>query len=232
MRVIICDDELHYRQLLHEKILQDSFVHDYEVEVTEYGSGAQLVEAVEKGVSADVFFLDVQMEQGTDDGIRAARELRKRGEHGLIVYVTGFIDYMQTGYEVRAFRYLLKSQMTDQLSQVLYDIRQELSGQVFMFRLGGEQMLVDKRQIMYFESDKRMLRLVTMETEYRFYGNLDQTEQELGETFLRCHKSYLVNMEGIRSYSGTEIEVQGGAVIPVSRSYAKEVKRRLMLGCR
>ena len=232
MRVIICDDELYYRQLLHEKILQDGFINDYEVEVTEYGSGAQLVEAVDKGVSADVFFLDVQMEQGSDDGIRAARELRKRGENGLIVYVTGFIDYVQTGYEVRAFRYLLKSQMTAQLSQVLCDIRQELSGHAYMFRAGGEQMRVDKRQILYFESDKRMLHLVTTVNEYWFYGNLNQAEQELGETFLRCHKSYLVNMERIRSYSGTEIGMQGEAVIPVSRSYAKEVKRKLMFGCR
>lgn len=232
MQIIICDDEPYYRELLHEKILQDGFAHDYDVEVAEYGSGAQLVEAVDRGVSADVYFLDVQMEEGTDDGIRAARELRRRGEHGLIVYVTGFIDYVQTGYEVRAFRYLLKNQMTDQLSQVLYDIRQELSGQVYMFRSGGEQIRVDKRQILYFESDKRMIRLVTAVDEYRFYGNLDQAEQELGETFLRCHKSYLVNVEGIQKFSGMEIRMQGGAVIPVSRSFAKEVKRRLMFGCR
>ncbi len=170
MQIIICDDEPYYRELLHEKILQDGFAHDYDVEVAEYGSGAQLVEAVDRGVSADVYFLDVQMEEGTDDGIRAARELRRRGEHGLIVYVTGFIDYVQTGYEVRAFRYLLKNQMADQLSQVLYDIRQELSGQVYMFRSGGEQIRVDKRQILYFESDKRMIRLVTAVDEYRFYG--------------------------------------------------------------
>lgn len=231
MRVIICDDEPYYRQFLHEKILQDSFAHDYEVEVTEYGSGAELVEAVGKGESAEIFFLDVQMEQGKDDGIQAARELRRLGEKGLIVYITGFIDYVQTGYEVKAFRYLLKSQIGTQLSQVLWDVRQELSDQNYFFRTGGEQIRVDKRQILYLESDKRLLHLITRADEYHFYGTLDQEAQILGERFLRCHKSYLVNTEMIRNYSGTEIGLQDGAVIPVSRAYAKEVKRRLMFGC-
>ena len=72
------------------------------------------------------------MELGTDDGIRAARELRRRGEKGLIVYLTGFINYVQTGYEVRAFRHLLKSQVTEKLSQVLADIVRELSGEFFL----------------------------------------------------------------------------------------------------
>lgn len=112
MRIAICDDEPGYRRILHEKIIQDSIRCDYDTEVTEYESGKALLEAVGKGVSADVFFLDIQMEHD-DDGIRTGRELCRHGERGLIVYVTGFIDYVQTGYEVRAFRYLLKSQIEE-----------------------------------------------------------------------------------------------------------------------
>lgn len=206
MRIIICDDEPRYREFLHEKILQDSFAHDYDVEVTEYGSGEQLLEAVDRGASADVFFLDVQMEQGTDDGIRAARELCRRGEKGLIVYLTGFIDYVQTGYEVRAFRYLLKSQVTEKLSQVLADVVRELSGEFFSFKSGGQWVRVDRRQILFLESDRRQIHLVTAAEEHGYYGSLDEAQRELGERFLRCHKSFLVNVEQIRRYSGIQIE--------------------------
>lgn len=230
MRIIICDDEPKYRQLLYERILQDSFLRDYDVEVTEFEGGQQLIDALNAGASADAYFLDIQMENGTDDGIRVAKELRRRGNKGLIVYVTSFIDYVQTGYEVKAFRYLLKSQIQDGLTKVLADIREELQGEEsFCFQVKGETIRVNRKEILYFESDKRQLRLVTEHEVHMFYGKLEETESELGEGFLRCHRSYLVNMAQIRKYSGEEIVLQGEKIIPISRSYAKEVKRKLML---
>lgn len=230
MRIIICDDESKYRQLLHEKILQDSFACDYDVEISEYEGGDSLLAALENGVSADVYFLDIQMENGTDDGIRVAKELRKKGDKGLIVYVTSFIDYVQTGYEVKAFRYLLKRQIQERLTRVLADVRGELFREdAFCFQTKGETIRVNRREILYFESDKRQLQLVTESETYLFYGKLEEAEGKLGEGFLRCHRSFLVNMEHIRKHSVEEIVLQNGKVIPVSRSYAKEVKRKLML---
>ena len=228
MRIAICDDELRYRRMIHEKLLQDSICHDYEAEISEYASGAELLAAMERGYSADVFFLDIQMEGG-DEGIRLGRALRRRGVDGLIVYITGFIDYVQIGYEVKAFRYLLKSQIAEGLPKVLGDIRQELSGSSYLFQAGGESLRVDKRDILYLESRIRILRLGTAEREYSFYDSLDHAQQELGESFLRCHRSFLVNIDRIRRYSSSEIVLEGDVPIPVSRSYGKAVRQRLML---
>ena len=228
MRIAICDDELRYRRMIQEKLLQDSICHDYEAEISEYASGAELLAAMERGYSADVFFLDIQMEGG-DEGIRLGRALRRRGVDGLIVYITGFIDYVQIGYEVKAFRYLLKSQIAEGLPKVLGDIRQELSGSSYLFQAGGESLRVDKRDILYLESRIRILRLVTAEREYSFYDSLDHAQQELGESFLRCHRSFLVNIDRIRRYSSSEIVLEGDVPIPVSRSYGKAVRQRLML---
>lgn len=230
MRIVICDDEIRYRKLLREKILQDSFVHGYDAEVSEYDGAEQLIKALEAGEKADVWFLDIQMENGTDDGIRAARKLRSLGDNSLIVYVTGFIDYVQTGYEVRAFRYLLKSQIAEKLSEVLEAVRGELAGEEhFSFQVNRETISINKRRILYLESDKRQLHLITETEEYRFYGSLDEAERELGENFLRCHRSYLVNMKQIQKYSREQIGLKSGDTIPVSRSYAKDCMQRLMM---
>ena len=53
MRIVLCDDEPGYRRLIYDKILQDGFVHDYEVEVAEYGGGRELLEALDRGEYAD-----------------------------------------------------------------------------------------------------------------------------------------------------------------------------------
>lgn len=231
MKFIICDDEKQYRELLHNMILQDSFVQGYEAEIAEYENGTALLTALENDGEADVYFLDIQMEQGRDEGIQLAKELRRRGVKGLIVYVTGFIDYVQTGYEVKAFRYLLKSQIQEQLVQVLNDIREELfSENFFVFRKNRDIIQINKQDILYLESDKRMLRIVCGQTADTFYGNMDAVEKELKEDgFLRCHRSFLVNRKRIRNYANDHLELVNGVVIPVSRSYSKEVKRQLML---
>lgn len=260
MRIVICDDEPEYRQLLHERILQYSFVQDFEAEIAEFESGERLIAALDAGERADVYFLDIQMENGADDGIRVAKELRSRGENGLIVYVTGFIDYAQTGYEVKAFRYLLKSQISgavqhsgvlqqngavqhneaeqynealqlhDKLAEVLSAVRKELLGEeYFAFQMGRETLRVEKGKVLYLESDKRQLHLYTADESFCFYGSLDQAKEQLGESFLRCHKSYLVNLKQIQKYSREQISLKGGAVVPVGRSYAKECMRRLMM---
>ncbi len=229
MRIAICDDEPLFRELLHEKILQDSFAHDYEAEVAEYDSGSGLLEARKKGYSADVYFLDVQMEQGTDDGIRTARQLRLLGERGLVIYVTSFIDYVQMGYEVRAFRYLLKSQLQEKLSEVLRAARQELSGQEFVFKAGGESIRIDRHRILYLESRLRQLRLVTEKDTHSFYANLEEVQKQLGEGFLRCHKSFLVNLDKVVRFSKEQIVLENGVAIPVSRSYMKNVRQRLLM---
>lgn len=260
MRVVICDDEPEYRRLLHERILQYSFAQDFEANIAEYESGERLIAALDAGERADVYFLDIQMESGADDGIRAAREIRRRGDNGLIIYVTGFIDYAQTGYEVKAFRYLLKSQISgavrhgaaerqdeaawqkeagrqdgtaqpqDKLAEVLSAIRKELAGEeYYAFQVNREVLRVEKKKILYLESNKRQLYLYTEEESFCFYGSLDQAQEQLGDGFLRCHRSYLVNISRVQRYSREQISLKGGAAVPISRSYARECMRRLML---
>lgn len=234
MNVAVCDDQKEYRELLHQKILKHSFEHDYEVNVREFESGNKLLEAVGQGKRFDVYFLDIQMGRESGEGIFAARELRQMGETGLIVYVTAFAGYMQVGYEVRAFRYLLKSQLDEMLPSVLRDIREELcAGQYFVFRYDRESFRVPEKDIIYLESSRRVILLHTLQAEYRFYGNLNQLEQELGGgshcLFLRCHKSFLVNVRHLRRLAGTELELMNGSRIPVSRACMERVKEAMLL---
>lgn len=54
----------------------------------------------------DLLFLDVEMEPCT--GLEAARQIRQFNESLMIVFVTGFADFVFEGYQVRALDYLLK----------------------------------------------------------------------------------------------------------------------------
>ena len=163
-------------------ILREGIAGGYETSITEYADGNALLAAVDRDGGADVYFLDIETDAGPDDGIRTARELRRRGDRGLIVYVTGFMEYMQTGYEVKAFRYLLKNQIDRDLGQVLLDIRRELTEEdCFSFQRNKETVCVKLRDILYLESDRRLVHIKCRQGQESFYGSLDKVEEELAE---------------------------------------------------
>ncbi len=230
MRIAICDDEEIFRTYLRELLVRDSFTRGTDIQVAEYADGQALLRALEAGAERlDVVFLDIRM-PGTD-GLEVARILRQRGEKCLIVFLTSLAEYARKGYEVRAFRYLLKEEAERELPRVMEDCGRELGeASWFSFVQGHQTYRIPTEDILYFESRKRVVLLHTARESHSFYQKLDALERELESGgFLRCHKSYLVQERYVRSWMGNRLWLEDGTEIPVSRGYEKEVNRRLML---
>lgn len=230
MHVAVCDDEDIFREYLKKLLLEYSFKTDEEMIITEYSCGEALLDAYSQGgMAEDVIFLDIRM--NGMDGMEAAKLLRGQGCGCLIVFLTSLEEYARRGYEVKAFRYLLKDQAESDLGPVLDACRMELAGEdYFCFSYERCSYSVPKREILYFESKKRLVLLHAAKEEHRFYQKLDDLELQLsGEGFLRCHKSFLVQERHIKSWRENALWLADGTELPISRTYEKEVNRRLML---
>ncbi|MCD8380882.1 MAG: LytTR family DNA-binding domain-containing protein [Lachnospiraceae bacterium] len=248
--IAVCDDEPVFTEHIRNLLVSDSILKGYELNIEIYQSGEALLKAWKNSCSFDVIFLDILLDAGTAqkrvqgeklsenqdgketlNGFETAELLRKAGCGALLVFLTTLSSYMQKGYEVRAFRYLLKSQMGEELGRVMEDCRRELAAEdYFQFTCERETCQVRKRDIYYLESDKRMVYLHTEKQTYHFYRKLDELESELcGDGLLRCHKSYLVQIRHVAGWKEKQLRMENGAVIPVSRAYRDEVNRRLLL---
>ena len=80
--------------------------------------GAKLVatsrpEELEDLSRSDLAFLDIDMKEM--NGLTLARRLRAARPDAVIVFITNFVQYAPEGYEVQAFRYLLKPALEEKL---------------------------------------------------------------------------------------------------------------------
>lgn len=212
-KIAICDDESAHIEKIR------TILSDYETD--DYLSPAALLDAVSAGVRYDVLFLDIMMPR--IDGISLARELREFDEDMLIVFITSKIEYMQMGYEVRAFRYLLKDQIDEGLPKTWNDIIKELLDRqdaYFSYEFERKTYRLPIRDILYFESNLRRIVVHTKASENAtLYGKLDDLSVKYS-SFIRVHKSYLINRRYIRMISAGTVVLSNGEVLPVSRKYA------------
>lgn len=229
IQAAVCDDEPVFRSHIRELLVQDSIKNGYDLYVREYADGSELLSSFEEGQNMDVLFLDIRMKK--KDGMETARILRERGCGCLIIFLTSLSEYMQKGYEVKAFRYLLKEQADSELEGVMRECRRELAtDSFFVFSFEHKNYSVRKTDILYLESSKRLILLHTAREVFRFYQRLDNLEEQLAQDgFLRCHRSFLVQEGCVKGWKEDELWLENGERIPVSRSYEKEVNRRLML---
>ena len=211
-RIAICDDEPAHTENIRNALP--------ELKMDIYTNPNLLFETVRKGKEYDVIFLDIIMPGF--DGISLARELREINEDAVIVFITGKIEFMQTGYEVKAFRYLLKDQISRGLKKVWDDIEFELAAkkdEYFIYGFERQTRRRRYREILYFESNLRRVTLHMKNTADIFYGKLDDIEKG-SPLFVRIHKSFLVNKRHIRNISADAVILSNGEALPVSRKYS------------
>lgn len=180
----------------------------------------------------DVAFLDIDMPQMS--GIELARRLHNLQSNTIIIFITNFIQYAPEGYEVGAFRYLMKDQISEKLIGYFDLAIKERTKRlrVVTIEINGEHIDVPISHILYMESNARIITMHltgNSRSIYQFYGNMSDLEQKFEIMgFLRVHKSYLVNMEYIEVFQCKKLELKNGIRIPSSERKYSELKQHYL----
>ena len=118
MKIAMCDNDMSF--VLKLKNLIDDYCAHCNL-IVDYSLLSSLTKLLRADLSAvDVIFLDVDMPEM--NGIEAAGYLRQKYSDMVLVFVTDYIEYAPAGYRVDAFRYLLKSRISQELNSILDEI--------------------------------------------------------------------------------------------------------------
>ncbi len=132
-------------------------------------------------------------------GIDAARKIRSLHYNGQIVFLTSSPDFAVDGYDVEAAGYLLKPLSQDKLSRVMARILLNSDSGIYQVRQRSNVIQIPYHDILFVESrNSKCILHRNGGVTYTIYKHLSQIEEELSDIrFLRCHQSYLVNMDYI-----------------------------------
>ena len=230
MRVVICDDELLQREELREYIYKVFEEVKEELELLIFKSAEEVLKEKDVLNHTDIFILDIKMDEVS--GMDLAKIIRKENDISEIIFITSLVDYIQEGYTVRAYRYLLKPINYEELKTHLLSCINDIKKKKDNFMMIENKGIVHKvpiNEIMYIEVIKKELTIHTKHTNYKTKSSMDKVEKELEKfKFYRCHKSYLVNMKYIETIDKNEIIINGNK-IPVSKHRISDFKKKFTL---
>ena len=168
----------------------------------------------------DILLLDSEM--GNMDGVTLAKRIRQANDSVQIIFVTGFADYISEGYEVAALHYLMKPVKQDKLFVVLDRAVATLqkTERVILLPVGGEMLRLPVSRVQYVEAFSHTVALITETDTIQVKMPISEVEKLLGDGFVRCHRSYLVGLKHIARLSKTEVILDSGKSLPLSRGAA------------
>lgn len=224
--VAICDDDIALTGKLETILLRIARVNLLQIDTEIFWDGLKLAKIIENGLRFDIIFLDIEM--GRTDGISIARRIRESDKNVLIIYVTSHESYMQESFEVRPFRFLIKPVEQERISICFRAACEEISSGEHYFRYSYQRVnhKVLLRDILYFESNKRKINIITNKGECELYGKLNEVEKILQTSkavFLRVHQSFLVNYKYIHGLGYDFVIMENGKQISISENRRKKI---------
>ena len=228
---LIVDDEPMAREILegHLRKIESIVV---------VGSCKNAVEAfnILSSQNLDLIFLDINMPEIS--GLSFAKSINKKIK---IIFTTAYREYAIDGFDLRAVDYLLKPISFERLIQSInkyhhehiipqqspqVELNQEKSDFIFV-RSERKMIKINFSDLDYLESLSDYIKLYTDDKVIVTRETISSIEAKLPKNdFLRVHRSYIVAIHKIESFTQEFIEIKKKA-IPISRTYKNDVKLRL-----
>lgn len=186
--------------------------------------------------NVDLLFLDINMPEIS--GLSLAKSTHKKTK---IIFTTAYREYAADGFDLQAIDYLLKPiafdrflQAVDKFLEIPSTLKnhpienKSFTNNNFIFvRVDRKMLKIDFDSILYIESLSDYIKIHTKNKTIVTRETITNIQTKLPTTsFLRIHRSFIISISSINSYTNEYIEINKKA-IPISRSYKEEVLNKL-----
>lgn len=233
--IYICEDEPAIRHLIASHVSAFYTLHqEYGLpEIFSYSDPFELLRCFPQNPGMGIYFLDIQLEAEMN-GLQLAREIRMRDPKGFLVFITSHAEYASTTLrlQVEAFGYIRKDKgnLTSLITATLTCIHERyalfqqfsLDNPRIQLRCGHCLHYFFANDILAFGTTSRSHRICIYKSDgcMEFSGSLAKILPGLPKShFLKCHRSYIVNLNHLVSYDADKhmVQLSNQMLVPVSR---------------
>ncbi len=216
MKCIIIEDQAPAQRVLKK------YIHDMGT-LTLCGTFTNAIDALSflKTEEVDLMFLDIHLPR-----ISGMDFLKTLSDPPAVILTTAFSDYAVESYELNVTDYLVKPFSFERFIKAVSRVEQEKSkggpakgAEDFFIKSGYEYIKLNAKDIFYICSDMDYTELHLAGRKYLSSETLQHWEQQMGERFMRVHKSYLVHVSCIEKVAGNQIYLPAGKTVPIGRAY-------------
>lgn len=159
-----------------------------------------------KGILQKINAIYIDIKIDSLSGIEIAQKIQQENPKIKIIYMTAYSQYSEAIFKTKPTYLLLKpikkEQIKKSLERALQEEKQNKS--IKTFNIKGKIFNIEVEKIKYIESNKRVVIIYEEDLKRRIYGKLDEIEEMLSSNFVRCHQSYIVNLEHVRELNTHE----------------------------
>ena len=175
----------------------------------------------------DLVFMDIELEKDDMSGITIAETINRTMPHAQIIFVSQYLAYAPDVYQAQHVYYVYKGRLQELLPKALKAALERLKKeqkQVLSFQSGTSIYRIPVSDIWYLERLLRQTIIYTRTGKLYTSEKLPQLTERLPDTFISCHRSYVINLAAVSSFERTSITFPDGSNIPLARSRIQPVR--------
>lgn len=230
LRVGICDGDEKFALELELNLLEYAQRENILIDVDILKNSRELFKIIKSDGLFDILFLDVELEKNY--GIQVGKKIRFdiRNEMMQIIFVSSEDKYAMHLFDIRPMNFLIKPVNNNKINYILNEYRRlfQFQNVYFEYNIGKRNYKISNDFILYFQSQGKKIRMVTLDGMENFYEKLSQVLHRLNKNnFCEIHKSFVINLRYIAKYEKNSITMTNGDIIPISRSMQKNVEQKI-----
>lgn len=224
--IILLDDLKEDLTILENSINSLELPIDYEL--ISFQDERDLLEKLNTFPKYSIFILDIMLNETT--GIEIANIIHEKCIGSTIIFITAYLDKLTGIVDSEFCTFIYKPELNFRIekamNKAIYISNQQKS--YLNIEIKNKVYSIPANKILYIERKHRKCFIHTIDNVYEEYSNLEEYLSSLPESFIQCHKSFIINMNKVVEHKRTEFIMSNNSIIPISRTYTKKSRETYM----
>ena len=199
IKFLLCDDNFETLNKLSNMLDAIIIKHNLEANIDyETTTDLGLLTYIKKH-HIDVFILDINLHCNLN-GIDLAKIIRQTNKNCYIIFVTHHREYIELAYKYKTFDFLNKPLSRSVLEETILRLFDDITGittRKKYIKIDNKSTLIDENEVQYIMREGMKVIFRTKTENLETYSSFNKLQVDLPSNFVRCHKSFIVNINNI-----------------------------------